>query len=125
MYTNQSLFETVARHLFAQGERSLSTRGCAYRGVNGTSCAVGCVIPDDLYRESMEGRGIMGVLGYPGVSDHLKGVHESLLLDLQVTHDAPDSWENSNRMTDCLVSVGSEHGLSVSFLDSCYFGMNK
>jgi hypothetical protein len=28
--------------------------GCAYRGSNNNKCAVGCFIPDDLYRSSFE-----------------------------------------------------------------------
>ena len=31
---------------------------CAYRGEEGTSCAVGCLIPDELYTPSIEGHGI-------------------------------------------------------------------
>lgn len=56
--TTRELFERVTDHLLTQGERSVDpgTGSCAYRGRNGTACAVGCLISDSDYDHAMEGR---------------------------------------------------------------------
>ncbi len=55
--SNQEIFDYVVSHLRAQGARSLNDENeCTYRSVDGYSCAVGCLIPDDLYTPSLEGR---------------------------------------------------------------------
>lgn len=52
----QNLFNTILEHLRAQGRKSLSYDGfCAYRGIEGTKCAVGVVIPDKEYYRGYEG----------------------------------------------------------------------
>ena len=33
---------------------------CKYRGVDGTACALGCLIPDSLYDKSIEGCAVRG-----------------------------------------------------------------
>lgn len=53
--TKQQVFDKVVTHLLAQGEASTAGRGCAYRGRNGLMCAVGCLIPDEMYNSEMEG----------------------------------------------------------------------
>jgi hypothetical protein len=55
MKTDQEIFDTVAKHLLAQGERAITENGaCAYRGVEGRKCAIGCLIPDEVYDPNME-----------------------------------------------------------------------
>ncbi len=64
----------IRDHLTQQKARAVAKRSdwteekptfyCRYRGDNGTMCAVGCLIPNELYRESMEGYPIHGNLGY-------------------------------------------------------------
>ncbi len=127
MYTNQSLFETVSRHLFAQGERAFAPMsGCQYRTEAGLSCAIGCLIPDEMYRPAFEGRSVTGLLGsYPEIKGLFPDVHETLLEDLQQIHDMQSSWESSETLTNLLISVGIAHGLSVTFIDGLYFGMHK
>lgn len=56
--TDQQVFDTVLTHLRRQGMRSATLEGCAYRGENGNKCAVGILIPDALYTESIENMGI-------------------------------------------------------------------
>lgn len=59
----QQVFDKVALHLLKQNARSLAKEAsggaaqgdCAYRGENGLMCAVGCLIPDDLYDPETEG----------------------------------------------------------------------
>ena len=54
--TRQEIFDIVARHLLTQGERSTAPKlGCAYRDGSGRKCAIGALIPDDLYSRDLEG----------------------------------------------------------------------
>jgi len=50
MMTHQEIFDKVATHLIKQGRQSATeVGGCVYRGPNNTSCAIGCLIPDNAY----------------------------------------------------------------------------
>lgn len=54
--TNQEIFDKVLTHLRVQGRASVEEGvGCMYRGPGGTSCAVGCLIPNYLYDPVIEG----------------------------------------------------------------------
>jgi hypothetical protein len=109
----QETFDKVARHLLTQGRRSaelnpmVSGGVCRYRSPDGTKCAVGALIPDELYSADMEGRSVIGLVGCDGNDDvspwaealraHL-GVEsdydERFLETLQRIHDGyePDTW---------------------------------
>jgi hypothetical protein len=62
----QDIFNTVAEHLFAQGERAMRFEypehegSCVYRGkgsvskIDGCKCAVGALIPDEIYVPLMD-----------------------------------------------------------------------
>ena len=55
MKTAKEIFETVKKHLMAQGMPSMDeNETCMYRGDNGTKCAVGCLITDEAYTPSIE-----------------------------------------------------------------------
>ena len=82
----QSIFNKVLAHLRKQGVASQNTDGgtCLYRGPNGRSCAIGCLIPDDEYKEIFEyqeATAILPLLSY----DYTNYVH--LLTALQCAHD--------------------------------------
>jgi len=53
----QAVVDKILKHLWDQGECSRDPIGmvCAYRGGNGTKCAIGILIPDDIYSRDMEG----------------------------------------------------------------------
>lgn len=52
----QQTFDRIVKHLLQQGRQSINDFGsCRYRGENGASCAVGCLITDEAYYPSMEG----------------------------------------------------------------------
>ena len=78
-----------------QGKPALAENGsCRYRMGN-SCCAIGCLLPDDLYLEHMEGKGVsdlIGILTYyrAGSSDEfVAGLnrHRELLVSLQTAHD--------------------------------------
>jgi hypothetical protein len=53
----QEAFDLVLQHLWNQNHTSRKPFGgmCAYRGQHGAKCAIGCLIPDDIYHSGMEG----------------------------------------------------------------------
>jgi hypothetical protein len=59
MKTTRDLINYVRNHLVAQGERCANERGnCLYK-FGTKSCAIGCLIDDDLYRPDFEGNSVM------------------------------------------------------------------
>ena len=66
--TRQDAFDQIVAHMRHQRAFSIGhidgqaadegeEPGCRYRGDNGMKCAVGALIPDDLYSPFMEGKG--------------------------------------------------------------------
>jgi hypothetical protein len=100
----QDVFNTVAKHLLAQNARSEnrdadpSSNTCMYRGTDGMKCAIGCLIPDEVYEPRMEKHGVGRLLdGFPQIGK-LLGVEEPddryFLAELQEIHDVslPGEW---------------------------------
>lgn len=67
--------------------------GCYYRGPNGSKCAVGCLIPDSVYRPEMENNTLESLreAGLLVVSNEQT---ESFLEDAQSLHDGAGSVES-------------------------------
>lgn len=99
MRTEQEVFTIAATHLIAQGVKSYGklidpedpggppSGACMYRGPSGTSCAVGCLIPDDSYTPNMEYMQARQLLErFPGTKKYL-GDNYDLLRHLQRIHD--------------------------------------
>lgn len=59
--TPQEIFNKVVTHLFDQGGKSEHGGLCRYRDPYGNSCAVGCLIPDEIYDPGIEGAGLRGL----------------------------------------------------------------
>ena len=57
------IFYKVQRHLLKQNERAKFGGHCQYRTDSGLSCAVGCLISDQMYSShaNIEGRGVSGL----------------------------------------------------------------
>lgn len=120
--TPQEAFDTVARHLFAQGRLALrdfgGEEGCVYRGDDGCKCAVGILIPDELYDPKMEGHSAasdsVGPLFPPSINN--------LLCDLQKAHDDcsrnDDGTFNVAALRDRLSDIAAEHSLSSAILET-------
>lgn len=81
----QEIYDKVLNHLVKQGKKSIDSY-CKYRGPDNTSCAVGCLIPDDEYTPELEGSG-----GIKSIACSIKLNIESnkldLLQELQILHD--------------------------------------
>lgn len=99
----QETFDTVARHLLTQGQRSTAGGGaeaCRYRGSEGRKCAAGVLIPDAVYVEDMEGFGWQAVCEmHPQVPQ----AHCRLIAELQRIHDTinPLDWPDALRRLAC------------------------
>ncbi len=93
--TNQEVFDTVVNHLRQQGQQCVSDDdeiGCAYRGPNGMKCAVGALIPDELYDEAFEGKNVYQ--DEIGLVLRDLGIERGLAAELQNIHDRDQSrWE--------------------------------
>jgi hypothetical protein len=118
--TKQEIFDTVAFHLIKQGKKSANDRGiCLYRSPGGLKCAVGCLIPDEVYWPSMEGRSVSRLLG---CYDGLKFLRpfKAILNDLQQAHDAP-TIPKDMVWTDAVVlrlrKIAEKYNLSTAVLE--------
>ena len=120
----QEVFDFAVGKVIEQGVQARGAKyQCAYRGGNGTKCAFGHLIPDALYKESMEGLGASALLcSEPGYSvsnaEALKPsleVHVDLLGSLQAAHDnvGPTNFvPNFRRRAE---AVAATHGLTFKF----------
>jgi hypothetical protein len=101
----------MVNHLRRQGVRAESADGsCLYRGPDGTKCAVGCLIPDDVYHRDMEKLSVEALLkdtpvtacGERDVNSRQAilalnwEVDAALLSTMQNVHDVwcPHTWED-------------------------------
>ena len=101
-YELQEVFDKVATHLLKQGSRSYRKGGCAYRGKEGKMCAVGCLIADEHYRPSLEGRNLQSKAVQAALKDSGINVTQDMQLmleDLQSCHDStpPTRWPQALR----------------------------
>lgn len=113
MYSKQQTFNRVVKHLRGMTERSMNdVIGCAYRGDDGRKCAVGCLIPDSLYDETMEGLGAQR----PIMRDllNLAGHDADLCSDLQQVHDREEYFADREFYLAC---VAEKHGLRMPDLE--------
>ena len=92
---NQKMFDTVVTHLRNQGVPAINDNfSCMYRSPSGLSCAIGCLIPDDVYHKGMEGLTIENLLDkYPQVKKYI--ADNELAMALQEVHDSrvASQWE--------------------------------
>lgn len=111
MMTDQDIFDTVAQHLLTQNRRSTLGAMCEYRGADGLKCAVGCLIPDELYLREMEGYTATDSRVKPALVSALgrsRDIPMALLVALQKCHDMyePHQWREQ------LKAIAKSHNLS-------------
>lgn len=83
--TAQEVYSQVRKHLLTQKIKSMSEerKGCVYHGPDGLMCAAGCLIAEQEYRETMEGR----IWKYLVEDCVVPAVHSALIAKLQEIHD--------------------------------------
>ena len=109
--TKQDIFNTAANGLLKQGKKSGDGFSCFYRGPNGLKCAIGMLIPDELYKARFEGQsagesGVINVLIKIGVPNTIE--YANFLENLQGVHDDyhTDKWDRE------LVNFAHHYGLN-------------
>ena len=102
----QQMFDFMLNHLRSQGgpstsdptEEDIGESVCMYRGDNGLMCAIGCMIPDSMYDDSLEGESVNICLRRVGVS--LDFTTESFLGTAQnELHDDLPDWSPDEFLT--------------------------
>lgn len=56
----QEIFNKVAQHLLRQGSKALTLNMCRLLDHKGRQCAIGCLIPRELYDHHLESYGFIG-----------------------------------------------------------------
>ena len=125
MKTHQEIFDTVAHHLLTQNAKSeipypnlKDMTLCRYRGDKGLKCAIGVLIPDELYKEEYENQTVSVLLLELHFPFHQIGIDISdsrtavLLSRLQVVHDAyeVDVWSTQ------LLEIAQDYNLNTAVL---------
>jgi len=118
----QEIFDTVATHLFTQGQQSRDAcfGKCAYRTKTGLTCAGGCLI-QDYYVSDMD------LLDFSGIEtvyrkfrkilpEWIEGNME-LLEFLQAVHDNTTNWATVDFMKESLTEVALKRNLDYSVLN--------
>lgn len=112
----QDIFEHIATHLIKQGKASFNGAICAYRGKDGYSCAIGCLIPDEEYSRKMEGGGVSELMAkfYPEINKEIDRDKQNLLIRMQNIHDYwnPVDWK------DCIIKYAKERNLDTQFINN-------
>lgn len=118
----QAFYDDVVNHLRKQGCKSLSEKEgfCRYRGKNQTKCAIGGIIPDELYFPGLENKNIRGIC-FPKDDEHSDSLslvaefigksNQKLGDALQIIHDTKDivDWEaNFKRVAEEFRLIYSE-----------------
>lgn len=115
----QEIFDKVATHLATQGKKSLGPMGgCLYRSPDGCMCAVGCLITDEAYQESMEGWcvsevGFRNAIEQSGIEYTVENLR--LLSSLQSIHDVNEVAEWKTKLFRLAETF--QPGLSTTVLD--------
>lgn len=89
-----------------EGER------CVYRGPGGERCAVGCILPDELYSEGIEGWGAdyLGRYGGDEVGKFVSGIGGEFLRHAQLAHDDA---EDKDAFRVSLLKVFANFGVEI------------
>lgn len=122
----QEVFEYVVKHLFVQGKRASNDLGvCRYLSNDGLKCAVGCLIPTEIYDPLMEqSGGVSGLLTEFGYSlPYFMWQYRGLLFSLQIIHDNSEYWISEDILKKGIQDVANANKLDTDFMKDYYFGM--
>lgn len=98
--TKQEVFDAVVKHLLTQGQQSIDKNGwnCLYRNDNGLKCAIGALIPDSMYKSSMENVPVAVLISNGEIPELFdESIPAVFLRQLQNIHDLkhPSQWKKS------------------------------
>jgi len=86
LMTLQKMFDTAAVGMLKQGKKSIEGNACRYRGGDGCKCAVGFLIPDDLYSPDIEGTSVFSSFKGPTASLYPDELDAALKLRETISH---------------------------------------
>lgn len=99
--TDFDVFNYVKQHLLTQNKKSFAKKDtgdisdifCAYRGDEGLSCAIGCLIDNAHYHSRLETKSVSDFAVQKVICQSIPNwqFNEYLLADLQYTHDIVNS----------------------------------
>lgn len=117
--SKQQIFDYVYKFLYKQGKRAADKNGgCKYRTHDGLKCAVGCIIPDELYSPIMEGSLYTLNDRRYKVPWYIKR-NRNLLRDMQVAHDntyASNPKKFRSDIREKFLAIALDHKLSTEVL---------
>lgn len=125
--TLQEIYDTSMTHLANQGVRSLENPcdpTCLYRGPNGTKCAIGCLIADELYDLAIESKSVGNLIDqWPHMLPNIDGNDVGtmgLLRALQSFHDRAATWYSPVIFRADARAIAADYGggLDTTVLDS-------
>ena len=115
--TNQEAFDRVCQHLAKQKERCIIAESCRYR-LDNKKCAIGALIPDELYESNMDMRPGYGspanlsvirlITEYDSIRDLFQGVNANMLYSLQIAHDTS---KDLNMLKKHLYNAANQYAL--------------
>lgn len=116
--TRQQMFNTAYHGLAAQGfTQSMRPdgEGCAYRGQDGKRCALGYLIPDNVYNPEWDGPDGTSAyfLAEYDTTNVICRANQQFLVQLQTVHDCAPS---PDVMKERLADFAKEHGLTIPAL---------
>ena len=116
--THQEIFDFVWTKLYEQGEQSTDDFRCKYRTLDGLKCAVGHLIPDDLYEEAMEGHSVITInKNYSLPSEVFNPNNICLLQDLQFAHDFAGTTDFRENLAFHMRDIALRMGLSPAIIE--------
>lgn len=119
----QQIFDTVATHLFTQGQQSKDDAyfgKCAYKTKTGLTCAVGCLIQDHYVSDMdlLDSSDIESVYyAFRKILPEWIDENMELLQSLQGVHDNTTNWATVDLMKESLTEVALNHYLDYDVLD--------
>ncbi|WP_395066127.1 hypothetical protein [Paraburkholderia silvatlantica] len=119
----QDVFDVIAWQLLRQNARATAFDGvkCMYRAPDGKRCAIGWIMPDEVYHKTIEFMGVRDIAqqmintNYADAFARFLYRHMDLLRDLQEMHDArmPCDWPVAMRV------IAQRYHLNSSVIENC------
>lgn len=111
----QEVFDTMLAHLRKQGRVAvIDGVGCAYRTPEGLKCAVGALIPDNLYNPNIENKSVMSYEVRQCLPFSITESDRSFLSDVQLNmHDRLEGRPDFHTaLEDAAAHIALQHGLT-------------
>lgn len=115
----QAAYEAIRSNFAAPGaklakdEMDYGGERCQYLTQGGDKCAVGCLLPDDLYRPVFEGNNVQALLDeHPLLLGYFWNVDKTFLSRAQRLHDVHA--KDAAKLVELLDLLALAHGLTVA-----------